>query len=253
MPHPALVPLTTIDPTRLGAVRLLATDVDGTMTREGRIPASVLDRLASLARAGIEVVPVTGRSSGEALALARYLPGVRRALAENGAVLVQPDRPLQALQPSGDRDALVRLLASIDPTLTLAPCHPFRLVDVAFERNARDDATLMLLAEAAASHDLHVTWSTVHVHFGRQPPDKGRGLQSLIDDTVPAAAIATIGDAPNDTGLWDRARFGVTVGTADIAAHTTALRVCPEFVAAAGVDGWLQLTAALLSARAGSR
>ena len=41
----------------LGSVALIATDVDGTLTQAGEIPAPIVAALADLSKAGIEVVP----------------------------------------------------------------------------------------------------------------------------------------------------------------------------------------------------
>lgn len=76
-------------------IRLLATDVDDTMTSKGALLPATLSMLHRLHRAGVRVLPVTGRPAGEVQGLARYLPHVSAAIAENGAVLVTPDAELE--------------------------------------------------------------------------------------------------------------------------------------------------------------
>jgi hydroxymethylpyrimidine pyrophosphatase-like HAD family hydrolase len=232
---------------------VLLTDIDGTMTDQGRIPPDLVARLPRLAAAGIEVLPCTGRSAGEALGLARYLPGVRRAIAENGGVLVVPDEPAIPLRPLVERqalhDAATRLAAGGAPW-TLAPCSFARLTDQAWERGGRSAAHLAVLREMAAHHGLCLTWSSVHIHLTVQPPDKGAGAwQVLGSEGVLAEETATIGDAPNDEGLWVADRFGVTVGTAEVQASWSALRHHPEVVTASSAEGWMQLADALIAGR----
>lgn len=243
------LPLSRATPERLAAVRLLATDVDGTMTSRGKLHPDIPAWMERLAQAGIEVVPVTGRSAGEALALARYLPGVQRALAENGAVVVQPDRPAQLLHGAADRGELEARMRLLDPSLQPAPCAPFRLADLAFERESRTEAQLQSLSRRAVGAGLQLTWSSVHVHASRHAPDKGEGLRLMLGVDHPPERIATIGDARNDAGLWNRLLFGVTVGTAEVASQLETLPSTPEFLSGPGVDGWLELVSRLIEAR----
>src|SRR5690606_31265495 len=90
----------------LAGIRLVATDVDGTLTTGGVIEPEVIGAILRLASVGIEVLPVSGRSAGEVAGLVRYLPAVTRGIAENGLVLLAPDRRPQWLGPAPDRARL---------------------------------------------------------------------------------------------------------------------------------------------------
>lgn len=232
---------------------MLATDVDGTLTRNRAIEADVVDAIARLTRAGIEVMPVTGRPAGEAMGLCRYLPGVKRAIAENGLLLVVPDVSVDWLVPETDLAALVevgawlnaehgaRLVRTVD-----AFC---RLGDVAYEREGRGDDELARLKEHATKRGVHVVWSNVHVHLAARRVDKGEGLlRVLARDGRDPAEVVTIGDAPNDAGLFVADRFGLTVGTADVHDHREALFALPQFVSQMReADAFLELTDRLLA------
>lgn len=65
--------------------RLIATDMDGTLTQQGKFTASLLQSLEDLSLANIPVLIVTGRSAGWVSGLATYLP-VAGAIAENGGL-----------------------------------------------------------------------------------------------------------------------------------------------------------------------
>ena len=249
-------PLITIDripPERLAAVRILATDVDGTLTRGGEFSHAVLADLEALREAGVEVVPVTGRSAGEALALARYLPGVRRALAENGLVAVAPDQPHRLLFAGTEVDKFISTKEHLSREFSIAPCAPFRMADVAFERGDRTDAQLAALADRVRGAGLYASWSSVHFHLCPAPPDKGAGLHALLaEDGIDPSAVVTIGDAPNDAGMWRWSRAGgLAVGTAEVVDRWAwiAEEARPEALTGPGVDGWRTLVAALLAAR----
>ena len=255
MSHLPPRPLAEAPRERLAAISLLATDVDGTMTREGRIPPAILSACEALMRAGVEVMPVTGRSSGEALGLARYLPGVKRAIAENGAVLVVPDAPHRLLLGAADRVRLHATAREIvragEAPLEPAPCEPFRLADVAFERAGRNEEVLVGLRDRAAALGVRLVWSSVHVHLSLHEPDKGRGLSAFAEEVaIPRSAIAVVGDAPNDAGFWSPGRFGLAVGTAEVWPQRHVLPHLPEFSVGHSAGGWLELASAICAARA---
>lgn len=256
-PDPAvLVPLASLDPSARAAmlrpVRVVATDVDGTLTREGALDPEVVRVIAALVRAGVEVLPISGRPTGEVLGLCRYLPGVTRGIAENGLLEVVPDRDPRWLAEPTDQAALLSAGARLDAEhgagLRLAADHPFRLGDVAYERDGRTLEELVRLRAAAEAMGVSMVWSSVHVHLTPRPPDKGQGLLRFArDHGLDPATILTIGDAPNDEGLFVAGRFGVTVGTADVPPQRAAFHFLPAYVTAGGeAEGFLEVAAALL-------
>jgi hydroxymethylpyrimidine pyrophosphatase-like HAD family hydrolase len=287
-PSPVLVPFATLVGSAraavLGPIRMVATDVDGTLTQGLRTPEAsehgraaneglrpppggrsepaakcgaldpeVVRVIAALADAGFEVVPVSGRPTGEVLGLCRYLPGVARAIAENGLLEVVPDRDPRWLAEPTDRAALLaagrRLDVEHGAGLRLTADHPFRLGDVAYERDGRTLAELQRLREAARALGVCMIWSSVHVHLTPRPPDKGQGLLRLAADLgLDPATILTIGDAPNDEGLFAPGRFGVTVGTADVPRQREAFTWLPAYVTAGREsEGFLEVADALLA------
>lgn len=66
-------------------LRLIATDMDGTLTQQGKFTAKLLQSLEELRDADIPVLIVTGRSGGWVSGLVSYLPVVG-AIAENGGI-----------------------------------------------------------------------------------------------------------------------------------------------------------------------
>ena len=85
-----------------GQVKLIATDMDGTLTRQGSFSGDLLQGLERLQQRGWPVVIVTGRSAGWVQGIAHYLP-VTGAMAENGGVYFPGARaaaePLVSLPP----------------------------------------------------------------------------------------------------------------------------------------------------------
>jgi hydroxymethylpyrimidine pyrophosphatase-like HAD family hydrolase len=219
------------------SIRVIATDVDRTLTTGGKIGSDVARAVAALAERGIEVLPVSGRPSGEIQGLVRYLPGVRRAIAENGLLLVIPDSAPRWLAGATDVQGLRRvgewLNAERGGGLELAGDAYCRIGDVAYERDGRDEAELVRLREAAGERGIHLTWSNVHVHLAERVPDKGAAVVGLFaEEGVSGGSILTLGDAPNDEGLFIEGRFGLTVGTADVLEQLAHFEHAPSHVAA---------------------
>ncbi|MGB1701354.1 MAG: HAD family hydrolase, partial [Nannocystaceae bacterium] len=134
-------------------IELVATDVDGTLTRGGVMTRETLQSIAALTDAGVRVVPVSGRPAGEVLGLCRYLPGVREGIAENGLISVVPDEPLQFLGAPTDverlRDIGEVLNRDHAAGLRRAADAFCRVGDVAYERDGRDVPELLRLRAAA--------------------------------------------------------------------------------------------------------
>jgi hydroxymethylpyrimidine pyrophosphatase-like HAD family hydrolase len=123
-----------------------------------------------------------------------------------------------------------------------------RLGDVAYERDGREEGELLRLRAAAEAHGVHLVWSNVHVHLAEAIPDKGAALLQLVAELeIDPARVVTIGDAPNDAGLFTRGRFGLTVGTADVRHQRAYFPALPEFVSAeAEGAGFVELATILL-------
>jgi HAD superfamily hydrolase (TIGR01484 family) len=244
-------PLAELPRERLASIRVIATDVDGTLTRDGELGAELLRALAELRRAGIVVIPISGRPAGEVLGLCRYLP-VSFGVAENGLFEIIPDAPPRWLTEPTDTERLrevgEHLNRELDAKLQLTADAFCRLGDVAYERDGRDETELLRLRVAAEAHGVHLIWSSVHIHLAERLPDKGAGLLTLLERRgLDPRTVVTVGDAPNDAGLFTAERFGLTVGTADVLAQRRWFPQLPESVTAAReVDGFLELVEALL-------
>lgn len=246
--------LASVEPGRLGEIRVVATDVDGTLTEAGKLGAELLAALAKLAELGIAVIPISGRPAGEVLGLCRYLPGVRFGVAENGLLEIEPDHAPRWL---GEVPSLARLRAVGEhlnrdhgAELRVTGDAFCRLGDVAYERDERKEDELLRLRALAEAEGVHLIWSNVHVHLAERRPDKGAGLLELFRRRgIDPRAAVTVGDAPNDGGLFETERFGLTVGTAEVVGQQKWFSALPEFVTrAAEVEGFLELAELLIRA-----
>ena len=75
----------------LDRIRYVLTDIDDTVTTDGRLPAKSYDALERLQNAGLAVIPITGRPAGWCDMIARFWP-VDAVVGENGAFYFSYDR-----------------------------------------------------------------------------------------------------------------------------------------------------------------
>ncbi|MGB1276698.1 MAG: HAD family hydrolase [Nannocystaceae bacterium] len=248
-------PLAELSPRDVCEISLLATDVDGTLTRGGKLQPDVVDAIGKLHDHGITLLPISGRPAGEVLGLCRYLPGVTRGVAENGLLEIVPDRAPRWLREPTNRARLKEVGAQLNrdhaAKLQVTGDDFCRIGDVAYERDGRGEEELLRLAGLVAGTGVHLVWSNVHIHLAEALPDKGAALFTLASELeIAPTSIATIGDSLNDTGLFRRADFGLTVGTADVARHADLFARLPaRLTDRAEADGFLQLVSLLLAAR----
>lgn len=74
----------TLDSFESRSIRVVLTDIDGTLTDQGRLPSGSYDSMWKLANAGYKIIPVTGRPAGWCEMIARLWP-VHGVVGENGA------------------------------------------------------------------------------------------------------------------------------------------------------------------------
>jgi HAD superfamily hydrolase (TIGR01484 family) len=226
-------------------VRVLLSDVDGTMTQDGRIEAETLVAIERLVAAGIAVIPVTGRSAGFGHTLMSVMPAPA-AVTENGAVTFVRDghrvRTLYGL-PAEDiaawRQRMHAAMAEVQrevPALQLSTDSAFRQVDLALDWNEEVSVPVADADRAVArlrEHGLAASRSNVHVNFGPPLFDKRTACLRLVRDVLGGDAealegYAYVGDSLNDAPMFDG--FPTSIGVANVAELWDRLPHRPAFV-----------------------
>jgi hydroxymethylpyrimidine pyrophosphatase-like HAD family hydrolase len=162
---PRLQPLTSDD---LPSVRLIATDMDGTLTQAGKFTSALLQTLVELAQADIAVVIVTGRSAGWVQSVMNYLP-VAGAIAENGGLFYPSGTesgellvPIVNLVEHRQKlAAMFRDLQTVFPSLQESGDNPFRLTDWTFSVEGFSPEELQQISDRCHSQGWGFTYSTV--------------------------------------------------------------------------------------------
>ncbi len=254
-------PLATLASATLARIRVLAADIDDTITTAGRLPPSTLECLQALDRAGIVVALVTGRPAGWAQALAGYLPGVKVAVAENGLVAFNsagerfdlgPPRAPEHFARLADNAA--RLREAYD--LKVTPDDAFRLFERSFFRPPTFDAATLAASQKVVDRDFEVMASSIHIHVRPSGWGKAQGLLAALQPHAPEAcaspdeSILFVGDSSNDRSLFARLRH-TSVGVRNVIKFVDELGADrPAFITdAEEASGFSELVHALLRAR----
>ena len=251
------------------AITGVLTDIDDTLTQDGRLPAAVYTMLERLAQAGLAIVPVTGRSAGWAHLILHHWP-VEAVVAESGGITLYRDsahRPQRLwhddpVRISDDRARIAKAAAAVlheIPELVLANDNDFRLVDFAIDHSETlaVPATPERIARAIAilkAAGLQARASSVHITVWRGDFDKApttlRYLAEIRGESIEVsrARWVFIGDAPNDESMF--AAFPNSVAVANLLPQREHLTSLPAFVTRASHgDGFIELGQRLLLAR----
>ena len=253
----------------LAGVKAVLTDIDDTLTLHGRIPAEAFDALWKLKRAGIKVVPITGRPAGWCDLIARQWP-VDGVVGENGAFYFRYDEAdrkmirVYAQAPEVRRANSEKLWNIADrvlkdfPGTAIASDQAYREIDVAID--FCEDvpplplATAQAIADAFHREGAAAKVSSIHVNAWFGDHDKltmsKRFLAESFDIRLEKDLnhIAYCGDSPNDAPMY--AVFPLGIGVANIRPYAKLMAHLPNYVTAGeGGHGFAEFVDAVLKAR----
>jgi len=249
-------------------VRGVLCDIDDTLTTGGRLTAPAYEAMERLQRAGLLVIPITGRPAGWCDHIARMWP-VDAVVGENGAFYFRYDHAGHAMQRhfaddpatrSQNRARLIQIGAHIVeavPGAKLAADQHYRETDLAIDycedvpRLA--PAAVRQIVTLMQQEGLTAKVSSIHVNGWFGGHDKLSMTKTLMHACfgIGADALKTefvfAGDSPNDAPMF--AFFPNAVGVANIAAFSDQLPALPAYITtAASGAGFCELADFLLTA-----
>ncbi|WP_414517688.1 HAD-IIB family hydrolase [Nostoc sp. PCC 9305] len=253
----SLAPLSEVSSTSLSNIRLIATDMDGTLTRRGKFTPALLQALEDLATDDIKVLIVTGRSAGWVSGLSSLMP-VAGAIAENGGLFFPPgnQKPI-VLTPIPDlvqhRQHLAKAFENLQtkfPQIQESADNRFRVTDWTFDVAGLREDELQTLDNLCQQLGWGFTYSNVQCHIKPQGQDKAVGLLQVLREYLPqysSEQIVTVGDSPNDESLFNRDYFPVSVGVANVLEYVNQLKYQPAYITtAAEGEGFCELSSYIL-------
>ncbi len=241
----------------LGDISLVATDMDGTLTQAGKFTPALLQALADLKAADIQVIVVTGRSAGWVSGLANYLP-VDGAIAENGGLYYHNGAHLPVFLSSitdltSHRQQLEEIFLKLQqkfPHICESADNRFRLTDWTFDVRLLSIDELQQLGQLCAQLGWGFTYSNVQCHIKALSQDKAAGLIQVLRDYFPQFnldQVVTVGDSPNDESLFNSSYFKHSVGVANVRDYANQMQHQPTYITnATEGEGFCELAAYLV-------
>lgn len=242
----------------LSNIRLVATDMDGTLTEKGKFSPQLLQAFADLAVAGVQVLIITGRSAGWMSGIAHLMPVVG-AIAENGGLFYQSSQqePI-ILTPIPDliahRQKLSFAFAALKskfPQIQESADNRFRLTDWTFDVADLSLNELQIMADICQDMGWGLTYSNVQCHIKPLGQDKAVGLLQVLREYLPQfspSQVLTVGDSPNDESLFDQNHFAVSVGVANVRKYLQHIQHHPTYITQAEEgQGFCELCRYILS------
>lgn len=255
------------------AIRGVLTDIDDTLTTEGRLTSQAFVALERLHQAGLLCIPITGRPAGWCDHIARMWP-VDAVVGENGAFYFRYDAKSRRITKrfllSEDEraenrirlDALAgRILAEV-PGVAIASDQPYRVGDLAIDycedvpRAAEEtiDRVLEIFHEEGATAKV----SSIHINGWYGTYDKLEMTRIMltecfgIDLDRSIGEFAFIGDSPNDAPMW--AAFPQGFGVANVLDFKNGLDTKPAYITPSRAGaGFAELAETLLTPQVDGR
>jgi len=248
-------------------VSFLLTDVDDTITTEGKLRPVALEALYALQEAGIRTICVTGGSAGWGDTYLRQWP-VEAVLSESGAVcLYRKEGAIRKyVHPSivqegyeQRKSALIQKVLSQVPGSKLSSDQFARIYDVAFDHGSEppylDARQIAKVVEVCRSMGAGTAVSSIHVNAWFGSFDKYQGTKAFFADVLGLDEATMIqkscycGDAPNDQVMFSH--FPLSFGVGNIKKHVHSMQVLPRYASESeGGAGFSEIVYELLKKRA---
>lgn len=247
------------------AVRVVLTDIDDTLTSDGRLPATAYGALERLRAAGRIVVPVTGRPGGWCDLIARLWP-VDAVVGENGAFYFRCGADGHMMRVYSDglqaehdlRGRLERLGEEIlraVPGARIAEDQRYRETDLAIdfaESGPRlPDADIDRIVDCFTAAGANARVSSIHVNGWFGDHTKLSMTRRLLQEVFGLDAVAAnervvfVGDSPNDESMFGF--FANAVAVANFRPFAHRVRHWPRWITQGeGGTGFAEVADALL-------
>ena len=245
-------------------IKFVLTDIDDTLTDEGRLGPEAYEALWQLSQKGIQVIPVTGRPAGWCEMIARMWP-VAAVVGENGGFYFRYHQQkmhrnffFDSKTQTNNRTKLDQLQEKIlreVPGAALASDQFCRLMDLAIDfcedvprlPKLQVQKIVQLFEQAGA----HAKVSSIHVNgwFG----DYNKLSQTLtllkkefgVSPEEAKKVCLFSGDSPNDEPMWEFFPHGFAV--ANIQEFISDLKFKPAYISEKrGGAGFAQIAAQIL-------
>jgi HAD superfamily hydrolase (TIGR01484 family) len=258
--------LSTMSMTQLSDIKFILTDIDDTLTTEGRLKSYAYDALERLSNSGYKVIPVTGRCAGWCDHIARMWP-VDGVVGENGAFFFSYDHDNKKMnniysQTEDERRENFILLNQIKNTIlesvpgtAEASDQEYRITDLAIDF-AEDVPKLPQdkideIVNIAEQNGATAKISSIHVNCWIGEHNKlTTSLKILkenfgLNDKEIQSNVVFVGDSPNDSMMFGF--FNNSVGVANVVDMMHKIVSPPKYITSKySGEGFVELADLLL-------
>lgn len=221
---------------------VIFTDVDDTLTWEGKLPEETFSAMFELQQHGITLIPVTGACAGWCDCMVRTWP-ITSIIGENGAFYIDRKddgsytyfHALDEQQRQHNWQKLQKLKIATHDKFSQAnqtADQPFRLNDIAFDigqDHKVDRGQAQEIAEYCRSKGAHAKISSIHINVWLGDYSKSlTAINWLKQHNINKKDAMFIGDSPNDEDMFSC--FDTTIGVANIKPFLEELNTMPTYV-----------------------
>ena len=255
--------LNTLTEGEVASLRYVLTDVDDTITTNGKLHPEGLEALWRLHDSGLKVICVTGGSAGWGDTYLRQWP-VEAVLSESGAVcLYREDGVIRHyVHPSIVKEGyeqrakeLIKKVLYLIPEAKLSSDQFARIYDIAFDHGSEppylNKAQIARVVAICNEMGAGTAVSSIHVNAWFGEFDKRRGTEAFFRDVLGLEGpilqeiCCYCGDAPNDQVMFSH--FPLSFGVGNIRRHSQSMQYLPKFVSQQeGGAGFCEIAEALL-------
>ena len=254
----------TLSRSEARAIRFLCTDIDDTLTREGKLGWQAYRALWQLKELGIQVIPVTGRPAGWCDLIAREWP-VDAVIGENGAFAfyLQDTRLIHQYHPSiapenvrKQLDEVAKTVFKKVPEARISKDQFSRKFDLAIDfREEPPDLGFEIAEKIAAicrQFGAQAKISSIHVNTWFGSYTKVDMLEYYLSSrwkVTPVEQRRSVffcGDSPNDEPLFER--FPLSCGVANVKETEHLLTHKPGYVSKlSNGEGFVEIAEVIMS------
>ena len=266
-------PITNISRKEISNLRYIFTDIDDTLTTDGKLLPEAYQALWNLQRAGIEIIPITGRCAGWVDHFTRMWP-VKAVIGENGAFYSYMDaksggiKKRSFLQPEEVRENqkkfsdIKKEVFAKYPDLKVASDQNYREFDLAIDYNedvpkrGKSERNKMVLEIKKIYEKFGATTKISSIHLNGWFGDYNKLTmakiltQELFDIEIEAHLdwFLFSGDSPNDEPMFSY--FPLSVGVKNVEDFVDQIKTLPKYVTSyIGSLGFAQMAEIILEKR----
>jgi HAD superfamily hydrolase (TIGR01484 family) len=253
--------LSTMSLSQLQDIKFILTDIDDTLTSDGKLKSNAYEAMERLSNSGYKIIPVTGRCAGWCDHIARMWP-VDGVVGENGAFFFSYDHVNKKMnnsysQTEDERRENFRVLNEIKNTIlesvpgtAEASDQEYRITDLAIDF-AEDVPKLPQdkideIVQIAEQKGAVAKISSIHVNCWIGSHNKlSTSLKVLkesfcLNDAEIQNNVIFIGDSPNDSLMFGF--FNNSVGVANVKELMNNIENPPKYISSNfSGDGFVEL------------